>query len=1567
MAKAKNTFLKSKMNKDLDARILPQGEYRDAQNVQVSRSDGSTTGALENILGNKKVQDFKTLTGVSNLFCIGQKVDDNNSTVYLFLTDHVGSAYSTTANNFIFSYNAQSDTSIMLVKGAFLNFSQINPIYGVNVLENLLFWTDNRNQPRKINIISANTNPNSTNPTYYTTEDQISVAKYNPYSAIELYAGLNPSSNVYETTMKDVVSINLPNGGTALATATVTGTDHVIDGVTGDIVVANGTYNATGSPVALRSISLPYTVVDTGATVSTYNNGSGVLVLSSSVTIADNQMIVFNANPYYNSQFAGDPNYLEDKFVRFGYRFQYDDNEYSIFSPFTQTTFIPKQDGYFMRVDKPGLAKVEDQGDTYRSTLVSFVENKVNSIKLRIPLPYPNYTLASNLKIINLDILYKESDELAVKVVDTVSMATINAQAGICDVNGAITGSATVVVNNIQGGVKVGEYVRGLGIVGSPTVAAFEATNPQQAVPTSGTITLSAVQTLANDVVLTLGEPNFYIYDYQSKKPFKTLPSKELIRVYDKTPVRALAQEVSGNRVIYGNFQDKHTPPASIDYNVAVTAKNTFDLKEGFATVSSQVSGTVIDLSKTYIFVLVGSLVSGVGVPANTFVISVTGTQVTFNQSVTVTVNELLFFTPAGNVENYTSITEYPNSSLKTNRNYQIGVVLSDRFGRQSSTILSNNFNTITVGAKTFAGSTLYSPYIPSSTDPDEWPGDSIKMLFNTVFGESNNPTTGEPGIYNGDSTSIKYNPLGWYSYKIVVKQTEQEYYNVYLPGIMAAYPEDQTLEIGVTSHTVLINDNINKVPRDLSEVGPTQRQFRSSVELFGRVQNSSEAITSVNYGESNEQYFPGRTFDTVSSIATLFDLFDYDPLTPPQPNFFTQFYTLESNPYVARISTAKKIGQISNTNITAVSGTAAITGTFDSLPLVNVIGVDANIVVGDIVTGPGLPEDLLVVSPGFTTGAPLTNPVRTVTASSTGTTIGLSSKLELALGMGVSGVGVPENTVISAINPSSIEISVSNVSSVVLGAEITFVNFSTLKVATSVPITIGDVISVTQGVGTPGIQQLAVYETKPVESLLDIFWETTTSGIVSELNSAIIQQSGGAAGLNGFNDAPFTEGLPQGVGVPLVYPNVTQSPFYLVDSFGVTIPSADIDAGGELALFQVTNGFNVDVTSYFDLVETGVNTFQYNLKTTSVWEDNVYYGPEIELRTFQVVMKAQVNGQNITINENLNLGNENPIIYSIVPFSIAACPINLSITNGTTTRAVCTLGGSNGSGGTNPIVAGTIKSRLRGLGLSFEIVSQKDNNGVDVEYYGLEDPTEGDTGSSVKLVNLGFDDPTMPALIYTIKVKLSDAGSSVECDIIVDTGVPVSDFQEWTLNGSYSLSAAEPNTPNGAFRATVFVLKVSILPSSGFNGLYAFIPSNGDVVPPRNNWFGTTGQNAGGAGAGPWNELLSQNGAAAAIQIPGSDILNPSPQPTNPCFGPCAGLNSTNPNYYCNWRKISIGTVADLLNGIENSNWIPGLVFNGPNAPVWTQTAGSPLAPLNPSPDGYTFNIQDCSSGDCC
>jgi len=88
MAEFKNVFIKSKMNKDLDDRLLPQGEYRNAVNIQVSKSESEDVGALENVLGNKKIIDFETVTGNSNLVCIGYLVSEVNSCVFFFLTDN---------------------------------------------------------------------------------------------------------------------------------------------------------------------------------------------------------------------------------------------------------------------------------------------------------------------------------------------------------------------------------------------------------------------------------------------------------------------------------------------------------------------------------------------------------------------------------------------------------------------------------------------------------------------------------------------------------------------------------------------------------------------------------------------------------------------------------------------------------------------------------------------------------------------------------------------------------------------------------------------------------------------------------------------------------------------------------------------------------------------------------------------------------------------------------------------------------------------------------------------------------------------------------------------------------------------------------------------------------------------------------------------------------------------------------------------------------------------------------------------------------------------------------------
>jgi len=86
MGELKNTFIQSKMNKDMDGRILPNGQYRDGQNIQISRSEGDDVGALETVLGNKFITDFN-LVG-NGLETIGKFFDDTNNVIYLFITNY---------------------------------------------------------------------------------------------------------------------------------------------------------------------------------------------------------------------------------------------------------------------------------------------------------------------------------------------------------------------------------------------------------------------------------------------------------------------------------------------------------------------------------------------------------------------------------------------------------------------------------------------------------------------------------------------------------------------------------------------------------------------------------------------------------------------------------------------------------------------------------------------------------------------------------------------------------------------------------------------------------------------------------------------------------------------------------------------------------------------------------------------------------------------------------------------------------------------------------------------------------------------------------------------------------------------------------------------------------------------------------------------------------------------------------------------------------------------------------------------------------------------------------------
>lgn len=75
------------------------------------------------------------------------------------------------------------------------------------------------------------------------------------------------------------------------------------------------------------------------------------------------------------------------------------------------------------------------------------------------------------------------------------------------------------------------------------------------------------------------------------------------------------------------------------------------------------------------------------------------------------------------------------------------------------------------------------------------------------------------------------------------MKKQEQEYYNVFAPGSMSGnvvYKDNETLlgysDSWNTSNLSLYGDNINKIPRDMTNVGPTDRIYGSKESLYYRV-----------------------------------------------------------------------------------------------------------------------------------------------------------------------------------------------------------------------------------------------------------------------------------------------------------------------------------------------------------------------------------------------------------------------------------------------------------------------------------------------------------------------------------------------------------------------------------------------------------------------------------------------------------------------------------------------------------------------------------------------------------
>jgi len=1203
MAEVKNSFLKSRMNQDLDDRLVPNGEYRYANNISVGKSEADDIGALQNILGNELLaltdnSEFIPGTTTPNpnyipgLECIGSFMDNQNNRIFQFLTNYTDPdpnniILPTEGTMRITMYDLTSPESYtVLVEGLFLNFAKNKEfrITGVNLIEGLLFWTDNRNQPRKINV------SNASNPNYYTREEQISVAKYAPVDPITLYKKL--TATVEDASLSPIIvldgEINIVPGMTVIS-KTISGADYVIV-VDVDIDTELNT-----------------------TTITLYEEPPVAIIDGEELTFLISTMTDKSSVPSW----PGDPAFLEDKYVRFSYRFKYDDNEYSLMAPFTQIAYIPKQKGYFI---------AGNETDAYRSTIINWFENNINNIELIIPFPDKIGNLTNSYKIKEIDILYKESNSLAIRVFETLAISSINTE---------------VNTNN-----------------------------------------------------------NYYIQPYQSQKPYKALPEDQNIRVYDKVPVRAKAQESSGNRIIYGNYYDRYTCPSSINYNISIqpkspvgtnfieypnhTLKKNRNYQVGFVIADKFGRQSPVILSSVD---LLGAVVGGIYTKGST-VYSSYENSILFEDVRTWFGDTLILYlnSPIDQQKDISS-GEPGLYAIPTSNS---GFAITDLTETATNTyIFTLDLATPTSNYVPEVGNILRGKYVDyvkvlTSVITYETPGDPLTPIVSVAITTSD--SIGD--IYNyanpgGGIADIKfsyiYNPIGWYSYKIVVKQQEEDYYNVYLPGMLNGYPKNQTYgsqvvysgsgataasvlqngvnttqfpvsETGNTAHIVLINDNINKVPRDLLEVGPDQKQYRSSVQLYGRVENTEDTITIIG-------------LEPLYSAKVITIRYSIDPLIEPDQGDW------------ALIKPGDGIQcEEANAPITVTPVPPATGGTTPN----PYRWLGDTVVVSNVVGG----------SVGTIT---LSSPNWVLKAGSGSTVDYVTFRITRA-----------ENKQYFPTRKADTVISIAT------GAEFNFLDNSVDNLSGTAALNfyqlqnsplIGRVSTVNKigVVASDMIPFLSVYETKPEQTALELFWETATTGLISDLNADVLTGFDGPSSFGDVNYIHFENQNPygDGDGTGEIDSKWITDEFTVLNQDGIILPNTTVtllsvtdestapfnDRTNDFGLASITTGLETTYRLYIKQPGPPDNAgnFVFN-NNAGTLESYVF--------TFSV---ADIDNPSTSTNLTINgrLGNNNPIITtSIDDYSITQATTNittLTAVNGSYSNAVTGLKWSITDGDTTP------------------------------------------------------------------------------------------------------------------------------------------------------------------------------------------------------------------------------------------------------------------------------------------
>ena len=767
MPEIKHTFTAGRMNKDLDERLVPNGQYRDAMNIQVRTTDGDNdgegdAGTVQNLQGNAQISGGSSYltTGYDNRTTkiVGSVADEKNDVAYFLaaapipdggvenlqvsdITPDSGTTNEVIWVDSIIEARTNGDTSVPVFVDKFavtgtatdvfsgvtppsgtttpftnftvgsgngskyrvgmiiyaqeadgdhllftdtdettpsiegvritkivgdviylasrqttnlstatvfkfvhpervLEFNYEKLITGINVLSNLLFWTDGNNEPKKINItrsergtnIDGVTNDGKTH-TQLFVNDPESGDLVNINTIEELDNGDVKKEHVTVIKKKPTTPLTL----TMRETERLSEVSFSINESTSPFVNSNYTPNAPTAGEDEREIVFPDNIDVREGDVFNFVDDSGdiAVVYRGQVVVGglDNfptvkLLIIFSdengtdSNVQFTAELEQSTPLFEDKFGRFGYRYKYEDNEYSAFSPWSELAFLPSQFNY-----------------TQSKGFNNGMENNLRYLSVNNFIPDDSIR-PSNVKAV--DILWKTTDDQNVYVVKSVKRKideewnTLNQQDD--NVNGALV--------------------------------------------------------ITSDIIE------------------RALSSNQLIRTWDNVPRSAIAQETTANRIVYGNYLQGY------DIDIPIGLKQSLN--------SSEITPVLT-----------------------------------------------------------------PFKSIKSIRDYKIGMVFGDKYGRETP-VISNGYSAI--NNETVTGDIRI-----------EKDRSSFKNSFSLL------PNWEEVG-----------GPLEWMDYvKYYVKETSSEYYNLVMDrwydardgNVWLSFPSSDRNKIDEETYLILKNEQGSQIP----------------------------------------------------------------------------------------------------------------------------------------------------------------------------------------------------------------------------------------------------------------------------------------------------------------------------------------------------------------------------------------------------------------------------------------------------------------------------------------------------------------------------------------------------------------------------------------------------------------------------------------------------------------------------------------------------------------------------------------------------------------------------------